>query len=153
MLKYAKITDKKTKQCEVGLGTNVDFYKKIGMTELDVEQGYDGGWYLKGYAPQKPLEDLKKDKIQELKDKRDEYKKTIIINNYTLYEIDNSNNLKFNIIMGVHPFTAQDKADFKREINFISAFYDNKKEEINNATSKTNLAKIDLVFKKEEKEE
>ena len=37
MFKYAKITNEKTKQCEVGLGTNIAFYKKIGMTELDVE--------------------------------------------------------------------------------------------------------------------
>ena len=134
-------------------GTNINYAKQKGFVEREVEQGYDGGLYIKGYAPQKPLEELKAEKIKELKYKRDEYKKTIIINNYTLYEIDNSNNLKFNIIMGVHPFTAQDKADFEREINFISAFYDDKKEKINNATSKTNLAKIDLVFKKEEKEE
>lgn len=54
MIKYAKIIDNETKKCDVGLGTNIEFYKKIGFTELDVEQAYNGGWYLKGYAPVKP---------------------------------------------------------------------------------------------------
>lgn len=54
MLKFAKITNEKTKACQVGLGTNEKFYRAIGMTELEVEQAYDGSWYLKGYAPQKP---------------------------------------------------------------------------------------------------
>ena len=26
----------------------------FGMTEMEVEQAYNGEWYLKGYAPQKP---------------------------------------------------------------------------------------------------
>ena len=54
MLKYAKIVNEETKQCEVGTGTNTEFYKSIGMTEMDVEQAYDGGWYVKGYAPVQP---------------------------------------------------------------------------------------------------
>ena len=49
---YAKIINNETKQCEVGLGTNSAFYKSIGMTEIEVEQAYDGQWYLKGYAPE-----------------------------------------------------------------------------------------------------
>ena len=51
---YAKIINEETKQCEVGVGTNVEFYKSIGMTEMDVEQAYDGQWYIKGFAPEKP---------------------------------------------------------------------------------------------------
>ena len=54
MLKYAKITNEETKQCSVGLGTNTDFYESIGMVEMDVEQAYNGSWYLAGYAPEKP---------------------------------------------------------------------------------------------------
>lgn len=54
MLKYAKIENEETKQCSVGLGTNADFYKSIGMVEMDVEQAYDGSWYVLGYAPTKP---------------------------------------------------------------------------------------------------
>ena len=55
---YAKIIDEKTKQCEVGLGTNSAFYQSIGMTEMEVEQAYDGSWYVKGFAPEKPVEEL-----------------------------------------------------------------------------------------------
>lgn len=54
MLKYAKITNEETKECSVGVGTNSDFYKSIGMTEMDVEQAYNGNWYVAGYAPEKP---------------------------------------------------------------------------------------------------
>ena len=54
MLKFAKITYEKTKACQVGLGTNEKFYRAIGMNEMEVEQAYNGEWYLKGYAPAKP---------------------------------------------------------------------------------------------------
>jgi len=54
MLKYAKIENEETKQVSVGLGTNTDFYKSIGMVEMDVEQDYNGTWYLMGYAPAEP---------------------------------------------------------------------------------------------------
>lgn len=54
MKKYAKVINEETKQCEVGIGTNAKFYQSIGMTEMEVEQAYNGGWYLKGYAPAKP---------------------------------------------------------------------------------------------------
>lgn len=58
MKKYAKIINQETKQCEVGTGTNTKFYQSIGMTEMDMEQGYDGNWYVAGYAPAKPVEEL-----------------------------------------------------------------------------------------------
>ena len=54
MLKYAKIINEETKQCEVGIGTNITFYKSIGMVEMEVEQAYNGHWFLKGYTPLKP---------------------------------------------------------------------------------------------------
>lgn len=53
MIKYAQITNEKTKECSVGLGTNEAFYKSIGMTEMDIEQAYDGRWFVKGYAQKK----------------------------------------------------------------------------------------------------
>ena len=61
MLKYAKITNEETKQVSVGLGTNTDFYKSIGMSETDVEQAYNGSWYLVGYVPEKPQEEKEKE--------------------------------------------------------------------------------------------
>lgn len=54
MKKYAKVINEETKQCEVGIGTNAKFYQSIGMTEMEVEQAYDGSWYIAGYAPEKP---------------------------------------------------------------------------------------------------
>ena len=54
MIKYAIIINEQTKQCDVGLGTDTEYYQSIGMTEMDVEQAYDGNWYLVGYAPEKP---------------------------------------------------------------------------------------------------
>ena len=54
MIKYAKIVDEETKLCEVGLGNNVEFYKSLGMTEMDVELAYNGSWYVSGYCPEQP---------------------------------------------------------------------------------------------------
>lgn len=54
MKKYAKIINEETKACEVGLGTNTKFYQSIGMVEMEVEEAYNGNWYVAGYAPAKP---------------------------------------------------------------------------------------------------
>ena len=65
MKKYAKVINEETKACEVGLGTNSAFYQSIGMTEMEVEQAYNGSWYVKGYAPIKP--EPTKEEIQALR--------------------------------------------------------------------------------------
>lgn len=57
MKKYAKIENEETKQVSVGTGTNTAFYESIGMTKQEVEQAYNGKWYLKGFAPEKPTEE------------------------------------------------------------------------------------------------
>ena len=67
MLKYAKIINQETKQCEVGIGTNADFYKSIGMSEMEVEQAADGIWYVLGYAPEKTQSVINAERINELK--------------------------------------------------------------------------------------
>ena len=54
MRKYAKIINQSTKECSVGLGTNEEFYKSIGMRKMDVEEAWNGNWYVAGYAPVKP---------------------------------------------------------------------------------------------------
>lgn len=71
MKKYAKVINEETKACEVGLGTNTAFYQSIGMTEQEVEQAYDGRWYLAGYAPKKPLNEIKAEKRAEINTARD----------------------------------------------------------------------------------
>lgn len=63
---YAQIIDEETKQVNIGTGTNTEFYKSIGMTEMEVEQAYNGSYYLKGYAPTQNLDELKSEKLSEL---------------------------------------------------------------------------------------
>ena len=63
---YAKIVNEQTKECQVGTGTDVSFYQRIGMTEMEVEQAYNGVWYLKGYAPQKPARQRLEEQIATL---------------------------------------------------------------------------------------
>lgn len=51
--KYAKFNDD-GKTLQVGLGTDEDFYKSIGMELMSVEKGWDGTYYKEGQAPEKP---------------------------------------------------------------------------------------------------
>ena len=71
MKKYALIINEQNKMCQIGLGANIDFYKSIGMKEMDVEQSHTGDWYLKGFAPQQSLEELKHAKRIEINQARD----------------------------------------------------------------------------------
>ena len=73
MRKYAKIIDNSKKTCIVGMGDDAVYYKSIGMSEMDVEQGYDGNWYVQGYAPQKP--NPTKDDVSDM---RKEYRRETI---------------------------------------------------------------------------
>lgn len=76
MYKYVKF-NKETGLCtEVGTGTNTKFYKSIGMTEMEVEQAYDGSYYLKGYAPIQNIDELKSDKLAELSTKASSFEQT-----------------------------------------------------------------------------
>ena len=62
MKKYAKIINNEKGLVEIGTGTNANFYKSIGMTQLDVQQSdIDGAWYLTDKCPMKTEEE----KIQE----------------------------------------------------------------------------------------
>jgi len=66
MKKYAKIINQETKQCEVGIGTNEKYYQKIGMTLQDVEQAYNGQWYIVGYAPKLTEDEKIKEEVKTL---------------------------------------------------------------------------------------
>ena len=76
---YAKIENDITKECSVGFGTNVEFYQSIGMTEMDVEEAYDGKWYVAGYVPQKPQELIDKEALIKAKEERADYVSKIIV--------------------------------------------------------------------------
>lgn len=66
MKKYAKIIDEQTKLCEVGIGDDAEFYQSLGMTEMEVEQAWNCNFYVAGYAPEKPEEVIKQERIAEL---------------------------------------------------------------------------------------
>ena len=58
MIKYAKVINEETGRCEVGLGTNAEFYKSIGMTQQDVElSDVDNNWYTAEKCPHKTDEE------------------------------------------------------------------------------------------------
>lgn len=52
--KYAKIINEETHEVIIGVGVDEEYYKEIGMSEMDVELAYNGLWYEAGYAPVKP---------------------------------------------------------------------------------------------------
>lgn len=64
MIKYAKVINEETGLVEVGIGTNIEFYKSIGMKKLDVKQSdVDNQWYLSELCP------MKTDEQKELEEK------------------------------------------------------------------------------------
>lgn len=68
MKAFAKIINEDTKECSVGTGTNWKYYKSIGMKKMDVEYAWDNAWYLAGFAPKKPEDVKKQERIAELKE-------------------------------------------------------------------------------------
>ena len=50
--KYAKLDENGNLQ--VGISTDVDYYKSIGMELMSVEKGWDGAYYKEGQTPEKP---------------------------------------------------------------------------------------------------
>lgn len=71
MIRYAKVMNEETGLCEVGLGTNVNYYISIGMCEMDVEQSeVDNNWYTKDMCPHytpEEKEEIEKERISHLK--------------------------------------------------------------------------------------
>lgn len=61
MKKYAKIVNEEKGLVTVGIGTKEEYYKSLGMEEMDVEQGADGKWYIAGKAPAPPQEEVLKE--------------------------------------------------------------------------------------------
>ena len=52
--RYARIINEETQEVQVGVGCPIEYYIEIGMTEMEVEQAYNGQWYVTGYAPVQP---------------------------------------------------------------------------------------------------
>ena len=67
MIKYAKIINQEIGLCEVGTGTNAEFYQSIGMTLLDVQQSdIDNLWYLTEKCPMKTDEQKEQEERERL---------------------------------------------------------------------------------------
>lgn len=67
MIKYARVINNETGFCEVGVGTNNEFYQSIGMVELDVElSDIDNNWYLTEKCPMKTEEQKKLEEAERI---------------------------------------------------------------------------------------
>ena len=60
---FAKIINQETKEVQIVSGEKL--IKLYGATEMEVEQAYNGSWYVKGFAPAKP-EPTTAEKVAEL---------------------------------------------------------------------------------------
>ena len=98
--------------------------------------------------PEKTLEELKEEKKEELKQARQDYKKTVYLkDDYSIdkfeplscYNYYNLNNLKFG-------WTQADKDKFENIIEYIGTKYDEYKLKIKQAKNKEELDKIQFTF-------
>lgn len=67
-LKLIKGLDENKKVYEIFEGTDFAWAAQQGFEEAEVEQAYDGCWYLAGYAPEKPQELINQQRITELQE-------------------------------------------------------------------------------------
>ena len=133
---FYKIVNENTKEVSVGLGTDTEFYESIGMIDGEVEQGYDGNWYLKGYVPQKPLEELKQEKIRELKDNCSNY----IYSQYPIHK-------QLNIANGLA--TEEEISQMTSFIQQARLTCEEKEQQINSAKTQNELEKISTNLNQE----
>ena len=56
-----KICNPKTHEVLVAVGDNIPFFESMGYMEVgEVEQAYDGRYFIAGYAPTMPQEEIEK---------------------------------------------------------------------------------------------
>ena len=176
MLKYAKITDEQTGLCEVGIGTNTEFYQSIGMTEQDVcQSSVDGNWYLSEKCPLKTEEEkLTEAKIikqaenqQKLDEARTSHTFTVTLQNQEC-EFDTRDKTQSDlnsaaIASGMEQpwlwttnnritlsLTAEDiqivSAAYMQAVNADIAKWTDFEEQIENATSAQEVENIEIVY-------
>ena len=66
MIKYAKICDESTKAVIVGMGDDSEYYTSLGFELMDVEEDWRGRWYVTGFAPTQPPQELKEELLSNL---------------------------------------------------------------------------------------
>lgn len=61
MICWYKIYNPKTHEVLVAVGDNIPLFESMGYTEVgEVEQAYDGRYFIAGYAPTMPQEEIEK---------------------------------------------------------------------------------------------
>lgn len=114
MLKYAKIENAETGSCSVGLGTNSAFYESIGMTLMEVEQAWDGAWYVEGRAPGKPAEVIRAERVAELK-------KMLAETDYVAWKLAEVDGEEREAMLAAYAEVLAKRADWREEINSLEA--------------------------------
>ena len=62
-----KIKNAETNEVEIAIGNDIAWFEEMGFTSIgEIERGYDGKYYLIGYAPEQPLDELKAVKLAEV---------------------------------------------------------------------------------------
>lgn len=95
MRTYAKIVNDETKLVIIGGGSDTNYYQSIGFSEMEVEMAWNGSYYLQGYAPLKPLEQDKKEKLRELQIVKNQKLKEFSYKG-KIYQIDESSKTNIN---------------------------------------------------------
>lgn len=130
---YTKIINEKTKEV---LLINQEDAKQQNLEEMEVEFGYDGKAYLKGYAPEKSIKELKQEKIRELKDNCSNY----IYSQYPIHK-------QLNIANGLAT-----EEEISQMITFIQKarlICEEKEQQINSVKTQKELEKISTNFNQE----
>lgn len=79
MLKWVKIKEGTNKVLALSEGANINFLKKLGFVERDVEESEKGGWWLKGFAPKFTEEEIAAKELEKAKAERAEYVSKIVV--------------------------------------------------------------------------
>ena len=95
MRTYAKIVDDETKSVIVGFGNDIEYYQSIGFSEMEVERGWNGSYYLQGHAPLKPIEAYKQEKLNQLQSLKNQKLKEFSYKG-KIYQIDDNSKVNIN---------------------------------------------------------
>ncbi|MDD4556986.1 MAG: DUF4376 domain-containing protein [Alphaproteobacteria bacterium] len=108
-------------QAELGYEAYEAYYLGIGFAYEEVEQAYNGNWYLKGYAPLKPLEELKAEKLSEIKQAFNNEQESGYITSSLGFEVDATRRSKDDVesLLYVNVFPVQFR-DYNNEFHELT---------------------------------
>ena len=73
-MKFFENISKKLVSVVVSENPDIPYFESRGFTLQEVEEAYDGSWYLEGYAPVKPVEEMQ----AEVRAVRNQYLETYV---------------------------------------------------------------------------